>query len=132
MSASRCSRESGKQGDNSSGGHLAGENTPSQQRTICGDRTHHPKLAANLVRDITKGKHANDSACKGHACQCLAVVVMFDGVRIKNFQNYIYAICHGSKEDGVQLTCIDFTEQLAVRHDPEKDSYTPIPMTPLA
>jgi hypothetical protein len=67
-------------------------NLPSQQRTIFGGRTYHPKLAANLVGDITKGKHADDSACEGYACQCLAVVVMFDGLRIKNFQNYIYAM----------------------------------------
>jgi hypothetical protein len=43
-----------------------------------GGSAHHPKFAANLVRDPTKDKHANNGARESYASQCFAVVVMLD------------------------------------------------------
>jgi hypothetical protein len=46
------------------------------------NRTYHAELAANLVRDPTEDKHTNDSARKGHAGQCLAIIIVLDSLGI--------------------------------------------------
>lgn len=47
-----------------------------------GNRAYHPKLAANLVRNPTEDKHANDSARKGNTGQRLAIIIVLDSLRI--------------------------------------------------
>jgi hypothetical protein len=47
-----------------------------------GGSAHHPKLAAYLVRNIAKYKHANNGPRESYASQCLAVVVMVNSIGI--------------------------------------------------
>jgi len=91
MSTGRCSREAGKQCNDSGGGHLGKKlykaPFPPGITSASGGNAHHPKLAAYFVRDPAKNEHTDDCACESHAGQRLAVVVVCHGIGIQFFQN---------------------------------------------